>query len=95
MLQNPSSALGEVKEVGASLASKRNASLIKAEERQTEGIVFYDFEFAIKDGTHQLLTLCVNKGRVWSLDANSSESRWSKRKELYTNSVGSFLPKLI
>jgi len=88
------SALGDVKDVGASLASKRNAKLMKAEERQTEGILFYDFEFAINDGTHQLLTLCVNKGKVWSLDASSSESRWSKRKELYTKSIGSFLPKL-
>ena len=90
-----SAALGEVKAVGASLASKRNAKLMKADERQTEGVLFYDFEFAIADGTHQLLTLCVNKGKVWSLDANCSENRWSKRKELYTKAVGSFLPKLV
>lgn len=88
-------ALGEVKDVGASLATKRKAKLIKADERQTEGVLFYDFEFALSDSTHQLLTLCVNKGKVWSLDANSSESRWGKRKELYTKAVGSFLPKLI
>lgn len=87
-------ALGEVKAVGASLAAKRDAKLVAAEERQTDGILFYKFEFAINDGTHQLLQLCVNKGKVWSLDASSTEKRWSKRGELYQNVLGSFMPKL-
>merc|ERR1719445_1223174 len=77
--------LGDVEALGESLAVKRNSKLIKAVERQTEEVLFYDFEFAINDGTHQLLTLCVKKGKIWSLDASSSEKRWSKRKELYEN----------
>ena len=87
-------ALGEVQAVGKSLAEKRNADLISAEERLTDGILFYKFDFAIKDGTHQLLQLCVNKGKVWSLDANAKEKRWSKRSEMYENILGSFMPKL-
>lgn len=88
-------ALGtDVQELGASLATKRNAKLVTAEERQTDGILFYTFDFAINDGTHQLLLLCVNKGKIWSLDANSKEKRWSKRAEMYRNIVGSFMPKL-
>lgn len=88
-------ALGDdVKEIGKSLAVKRDAKLIKAEERLTDSILFYTFEFAITDGTHQLLSLCVYKGKIWSLDCNSSEKRWSKQKDLYVNVVGSFLPKL-
>jgi photosystem II oxygen-evolving enhancer protein 2 len=86
--------LGEVKAVGDSLAIKRNAELVAAEERLTEGILFYKFEFAIRDGTHQLVQLCVNKGKVWSLDASAKEKRWSKRGELYQNIMGSFVPKL-
>ena len=89
------SALGEdVKEIGAKLATKREAKLIAAEERLTEGILFYEFEFAIDDGTHQLLSLSVNKGRIWSLDANTTEKRWKAREPLYRNIVGSFMPKL-
>lgn len=89
------SAIGEdVKEVGEKLAAKRNAKLVAAEERLTEGILFYTFEFAIADGTHQLLQLSVNKGRIWSLDANSKEKRWAKRQEMYQNVLGSFMPKL-
>lgn len=87
-------ALGEVQAVGKSLAEKRNAKLVSAEERLTDGILFYKFDFAIKDGTHQLLQLCVNKGKVWSLDASAKERRWSKRSEMYENMVGSFMPKL-
>jgi len=87
-------ALGDVQKLGENLAVKRSAKLIRAEERQTDGILFYTFDFAISDGTHQLLLLCVNKGKVWSLDANSSEKRWGKREELYYNVLGSFMPKL-
>lgn len=86
--------LGPVDEVGKSLASKRNAKLLAAEERQTDGILFYKFEFAIEDGTHQLLQLCVAKGKLWSMDANAKEKRWSKRSDLYQNVLGSFMPKL-
>ncbi len=89
------SALGEdVQDIGAKLAAKRDAKLVKAEERLTEGILFYVFEFAINDGTHQLLSLSVNKGRIWSLDASTTEKRWPKRSEMYYNVVGSFVPKL-
>lgn len=83
-----------MQELGQKLAAKRNAKLIRAEERLTEGILFYVFEFAINDGTHQLLSLSVNKGRIWSLDANTTEKRWPKREEMYYNIIGSFLPKL-
>ncbi len=89
-----SDALGPVSDVGASLATKRNAKLIRAEERQTDGVLFYFFDFALDDGTHQMLQLCVNKGKIWSLDANTLEKRYPKRKEMYDNILGSFLPKL-
>jgi len=86
--------LGDVQTVGESLAAKRNANLISATERYTDGILFYRFDFAIADGTHQLLQLCICKGKLWSIDANSKEKRWSKRAELYENVLGSFMPKL-
>lgn len=86
--------MGDVQTLGKALASKRNAKLVKAEERITDGILFYTFEFAIKDGTHQLLQLCVGKGKLWSLDLNASEKRWSKKEEMYANIASSFEPKL-
>jgi len=89
-----SDVLGPVETLGANLASKRNAKLIAAKERQTEGILFYTFDFALDDGTHQLLQLSVNKGKIWSLDANTTEKKFLKRKDLYYNVLGSFMPKL-
>jgi len=86
--------LGDVQELGKSLAAKRNAKLVSAAARQTDGVVFYKFDFAINDGTHQLLQLCVCKGKLWSMDANAKEKRWDKRQELYENVLGSFMPKL-
>lgn len=86
--------LGDVQTVGESLAKKRDAKLISATERLTDGILFYKFDFAINDGTRQLLQLCVSKGKVWSLDASAKQKRWDKRQELYENVMGSFMPKL-
>eukprot|EP00559_Dactyliosolen_fragilissimus_P006678 CAMPEP_0184868486 /NCGR_PEP_ID=MMETSP0580-20130426/30595_1 /TAXON_ID=1118495 /ORGANISM="Dactyliosolen fragilissimus" /LENGTH=220 /DNA_ID=CAMNT_0027369413 /DNA_START=91 /DNA_END=753 /DNA_ORIENTATION=+ len=89
------SALGtDVQAIGENLASKRDAKLVQASERLTDAILFYDFEFAINDGTHQLLSLSVSKGKIWSLDASTTEKRWAKREELYKNVIGSFVPKL-
>jgi photosystem II oxygen-evolving enhancer protein 2 len=87
-------ALGSVKDLGPKLAAKRNAKLISAADRTTEGILFYTFDFALPDQTHQLLLLCVSKGKLWSVDASSKEKRWSKREELYKNVLGSFVPRL-
>jgi len=86
--------LGDPQIVGVGLAKKRNAKLISASERLTEGVLFYKFDFAIKDGTHQLLQLCVCKGKLWSLDANAPEKRWAKRSDMYEFVLGSFMPKL-
>jgi photosystem II oxygen-evolving enhancer protein 2 len=86
--------LGDVQTVGESLAAKRNAKLISATERLTDGVLFYKFDFKINDGTHQLLQLCVCKGKVWSIDASAKEARWAKKKEIYENVLGSFMPKL-
>lgn len=87
-------ALGDVKELGPKLAAKRNAKLISASDRTTEGILFYTFDFALPDQTHQLLLLCVAKGKLWSVDASAKEKRWGKREEFYKNVLGSFVPRL-
>lgn len=86
--------MGDVQVLGEALASKRNASLIKATSRTTDGVLYYNFEFAIKDGTHQMLQMCVGKSKLWSLDLNSSEKRWEQKKDMYSNIARSFVPKL-
>jgi photosystem II oxygen-evolving enhancer protein 2 len=87
-------AIGPVQQLGDQLASKRNAKLLSAKERVTEGLLFYSFDFALGDATHQLLLLCVSKGKLWSVDASAKERKWDKRKEMYQNVLASFVPKL-
>ena len=94
LLGEGENALSGVDELGKKLAAKRNAKLVAASERLTDDVLFYEFDFALDDGTHQVLSLSVNKGKIWSLDANTTEKRWSKREEMYKNVLGSFMPKL-
>jgi photosystem II oxygen-evolving enhancer protein 2 len=90
-----SSALGDdVQAIGENLASKRDAKLMSATERLTDGVLYYMFEFAINDGTHQFLSLNVAKGKIWSVDANTTEKRLAKRGEMMSNVIGSFAPRL-
>lgn len=42
----------------------------------------------------QVYQLCINKGKLWSVTATTSEKRWAKRKELYGAIMASFAPKL-
>jgi len=87
-------ALGSIQEVGNKLASSRNAVLVSATEKITDGIVSYTFEFS-KEPSHEVFQLSINKGKLWSLSCRSpSEKSWEKRAELYRNIAGSFLPKL-
>merc|ERR1719424_1624376 len=84
--------LGDVTEVGRKLG-KGKKELLSAKAVEKEGILFYMWEFKTEDG-HQLLQLCVNKGKLWSVDASAPDKRWSKVSELYTNSLLSFMPTL-
>ena len=68
---------------------------MSSSERLTDGVEFYTFEFLVSDSNvHQLLQLSVSKGKIWSVDANAVGARWDKRKDLYGNVLGSFMPKL-
>mmetsp|Transcript_12029 Transcript_12029/g.24579 ORF Transcript_12029/g.24579 Transcript_12029/m.24579 type:complete len:219 (+) Transcript_12029:1-657(+) len=86
----------EVGELGEKLAKKREGELVSSNARLTDGITFYTFEFVVpKTSVHQLLQLSVSKGKIWSVDANAvGNDRWEKRKEIYSNVLGSFMPKL-
>ena len=42
---------------------------------------------------HELLGLCINKGKLFRVTAVTSNKKWPKRKELYRNVLASFVPK--
>jgi len=93
-VQNSTSitALGDLQEVGAKLSKSRNAQLLAANERTVDGSLVYTFELQ-GEAYHELLALCINRGKLYRVNTVTSNKKWNKRAELYKNVVLSFVPK--
>ena len=100
---------GDIDELGKKLATKRNGILKNSSARETDGIVFYQFEFENpldpslpRTGPKndrptvgiELYELCVNKGRLWSVQATSNEKLFKNHEQTIRHVMGSFLPRL-
>jgi len=86
------SALGDLDAVGAKFAKSRNAQLISASQRDSEGTLIYTLDLQ-GDTYRELLLLTISKGRLFRLSTVATNKRWSKRGELYKNIVASFVPR--
>ena len=93
--------LGSAEEVGKRLTNEvadldgneREVNLISTESREVLDHTFYDLEYSVntfKSNRHELATVVVDRGYLYTLAASSSESRWPKVKKLYEKVVGSF-----
>ena len=93
--------LGSAVAVGESLrrnviapeGSGRVADLVQADERQQEGRIFYDLEYAVHlqdRDRHELATVVVDRGRLYTFAASTNEIRWPKVKDLFHQVVTSF-----
>ncbi|CAM9413063.1 unnamed protein product [Phaeothamnion confervicola] len=87
------SALGGAQAVGEKISKSRGVELLSARERVTDQISFYDFEFK-GERMHELRSLCINKGKLWSLTEVAPERQWTKREQMMRTLQTSFLPKL-
>eukprot|EP00953_Heterococcus_sp_UTEX-ZZ885_P037407 19219-Heterococcus_DN1.PRE.1 len=85
--------LGAVDALGKKLAAGRKMELISAKQRKTEGLLFYDFEYA-GPTLHEVRTLCVYKSKLWSLTATTPQKNWLKRAETYRTIQQAFVPRL-
>ncbi|MDM7938672.1 MAG: photosystem II reaction center PsbP [Cyanobium sp. CZS 48M] len=73
--------------------SGREAELVEANERQDGGHTFYDLEYAVHlsdRDRHELATVVVDRGRLYTLAASTNELRWPKVKDLFRNVITSF-----
>jgi len=86
------SALGDLPTVGEKFAKSRSADLVSATERTVEETLFYTFELK-GEAYHELLGLCINRGKLYRVTAVTSNKKWSKRESLYKNIIASFVPK--
>jgi photosystem II oxygen-evolving enhancer protein 2 len=88
-------AVGEAlrRNVIAPEGSGRQAELVQADERQQGGRTFYDLEYAVHlqdRDRHELATVVVDRGRLYTFAASTNEIRWPKVKELFAQVVTSF-----
>ena len=73
--------------------SGRDAQLVEAREREASGHTFYDLEYAVHlqdRDRHELATVVVDRGRLYTLATSTNESRWPKVKGLFERVVSSF-----
>ena len=48
---------------------------------------------SVNERYHELLALCINRGKLFRVNAVTSNKKWDKRKDLYKNVVLSFVPR--
>lgn len=94
--------LGTPTEVGYKLGknalapegSGRKAELVNAEERQIEGKNYYILEYLIKlpnnRQRHNLASVALSRGKLFTLNASVSQRRWLRVKGLIEDTVSSF-----
>jgi photosystem II oxygen-evolving enhancer protein 2 len=94
--------LGAPTEVGyklgkAALApsdSGRTAELVDAREKETEGKAYYILEYLVKlpdnQQRHNIASVAVSRGKLFTFNASIPEKRWSKVKRTMENVVDSF-----
>ena len=73
------------REVIATVGSGRSAELIEADEREINGHIFYDLEYSVHlpdRDRHELATVVVDRGRLYTLATSTNEERWPKVKDL-------------
>ncbi|WP_115017853.1 photosystem II reaction center PsbP [Synechococcus sp. UW140] len=81
------------RDVIAPAGSGRDAELVEAREREASGHTFYDLEYAVHlqdRDRHELATVVVDRGRLYTLAASTNELRWPKVKGLFERVVNSF-----
>jgi photosystem II oxygen-evolving enhancer protein 2 len=73
--------------------SGREAELVEASEREDGGRTFYDLEYTVHlndRDRHELATVVVDRGRLYTLAASTNEARWPKVKLLFHQVISSF-----
>ena len=93
--------LGSPGEVGYKLSksaiappgSGREAELVNAEAREIGDKTYYLLEYAVKIGQrerHNLASVAVSRGKLYTINASTTEARWSKMQDLLKQTIASF-----
>ena len=67
--------------------------LIEASEREVNDHIFYDLEYSVtsnENSRHEIATVVVDRGYLFTLAASTNEQRWSKMEDTFKRVVSSF-----
>lgn len=73
--------------------SGREAELVNAESRESRSKSYYLLEYAVKlpnQQRHNLASVAVSRGKLFTLNISTTEERWPKVKEAFEKVVKSF-----
>jgi photosystem II oxygen-evolving enhancer protein 2 len=73
--------------------SGRQAEMLSASERQVRDKTYYDFEYLIQlpgQERHNLASVAVSRGKLYTLSVSAQEQRWTKVQDLFHEVVNSF-----
>ena len=73
--------------------SNREVQLLEANERAVSGHIFYDLEYLVHlpdQERHELATVVVDRGFLYTLATSTNESRWPRVKDLFSRVIISF-----
>lgn len=73
--------------------SGRTAELVNAEAREVGAKNYYMLEYAVKlpnQERHNLASVAINRGKLYTFNASTTEKRWQKVRSLLKQVVNSF-----
>ena len=83
-----------MQEVNKNNKYDRQAELINAEERQINSNNYYELEYKVelanKQTRHNLASVVVSRGKLYTFNISTKENRWEKVKQLFETVVKSF-----
>ena len=78
----------------APAGSGREASLMSAESREIRGKTYYILEYDVKfpndSHRHNVASVVVSRGKLFTFNASTTEKRWTKMKQVFNEVVSSF-----
>src|SRR4028118_2130922 len=77
----------------APTTSGRKAELVNAESRQSGDKTYYLLEYSVKlpnQQRHNLASVAVSRGKLYTLNASTTEKRWEKLQDVFEQVAKSF-----
>ncbi len=82
-----------MEEVIAPEGTGREVELVETNSRKTSGHTFYDLEYSVHlqdRDRHELATVVIDRGYLYTLATSTNEKRWPKVKQLFQKVITSF-----